>query len=108
MPIWWRVVRRVRDRGYHYRGEGLLDRLGVVDVPRHPIVAVWPANAAGGDAAALVLDAEDRAWLGRKAEGSGDLVGEAAMNGVCCIETELGVIWPSYNPRVPVIRRPKR
>jgi hypothetical protein len=108
VPVWWRVLRRVRDREYHYKGEGLLDRLGVVHVPRHPVVAVWPANAIGREPAALVLDAEDTAWLRTKAEGSGDCVGEAAMNGACCIETELGVIWPTYNPHVPVIRRPKR
>jgi hypothetical protein len=107
-PVWWRVVRRVRDRDYHYKGEGLLDRLGVVDVPRHPVVAVWPAEATGGEPALLVLDAGETDWLGTKAAGPGDLVGEAAMNGAFCIDTGHGVIWPTYNPRIPALRRPRR
>ena len=106
--VWWRVIRRVRDRDYRYKGEGLLDRLGVVRVPRHPVVAVWPAGARGGEPALLVVDTGDTDWLSMKAEGAGDLVGEAAMNGTCCIDTAHGVIWPRYNPRIPAVRRPRR
>ena len=108
LPVWWRVVRRVRDRGYRYKGEGVVDRLGVVDLARHPVIAIWPANASRGEPASLVFDAEDNAWASRTSEGSGDLIGEAAINGACCIETEFGVIWPAYNPHVPVIRPPRR
>ena len=78
LPVWWRVVRRVRDRGYRYKGEGVVDRLGVVDLARHPVIAIWPANASRGEPASLVFDAEDNAWASRTSEGSGDLIGEAA------------------------------
>ena len=87
----------------------MLYRLGVVEgVPRHPVVAVWPVEATGGEPALLVMDAADTDWLKTKAEGPGELIGEAAMNGALCIDTGQGVIWPTYNPRIPVLRRPRR
>jgi hypothetical protein len=69
-------------------------------------VAVWPATSSAGTVADLVFE-----FSGTPAadEGSGELVGEWAPNGACCLLTTEGAeLWPVYNPRRPGLNAPRR
>jgi hypothetical protein len=71
-----------------------------------PQLALWHADAPEISTASLVVDIAVADDLG---DGVGVVIGEFEMNGAMCIETSPGtIVWPTYNPRPPLLNAPRR
>ncbi len=71
-----------------------------------PLLALWPMGARSGDAAMLIIEISVTEDLG---EGTGTVVGEFELNGAMCVQTSPAeVVWPTYNPRQPIVNPPRR
>jgi hypothetical protein len=67
----------------------------------------WRLEAPAGSPCLLMFDG----FPVPKADlGTGVLIGEVGVNAVCCLESDDPtdpVVWPTYNPTMPVRRHPK-
>ena len=71
-----------------------------------PLLSLWPMGARSGDAAMLIIEISVTEDLG---EGTGTVVGEFELNGAMCVQTSPAeVVWPTYNPRQPIVNPPRR
>jgi hypothetical protein len=71
-----------------------------------PLLALWPSDAGLGDAATLIIEISALSDLG---EGAGTVIGEFELNGAMCVEIAPGdFVWPTYNPRQPIVNPARR
>jgi hypothetical protein len=76
-------------------------------LPAVEIVLFRPA-ARPGDAGFLTFEVDPRRFpFDCRGPGRGTRVGDAELNGTLCLETETGVVWPTYNPSPPRQRTPR-
>ena len=90
LVIGWTIARVVTRRGFN----------------EEPLMALWLTSADDDEEAALIFEFD----IGPpEPEADATLVGEFAANGALCVETASGaVVWPTYNPRRPTVRAPRR